>query len=307
VIEDANPYAIWDKMLANVRAGDTLMTFSYALARNGRAAQRVHTEADWLNAGPGEVAGQSDERILAALKSHAERLDDPKRRADAGNDAESDARASRALYFQAHLAAERELESAAEPLLAIARSESAHWLHRKQAVLALGKIGELASLGETFSDLLLDDDGLGHFAAEALANFGPAAAPIVVEAMQRSDDASRAALHAAGLVGGDAVRARLEAVVEPDARRRSRREAYAALGQLGARGDEMAVAILIRGLESDPGVYGKAAAAEALGVAGGADAARALRSARERHAGDRSMNHLVYQINRALNRMRNQN
>ncbi len=276
VIEDADPYENYDLMVRNVREGDCLMTFATGESRNLRAMRHIDAEAKVLDEGePAGLSRMTQRRLASLLQT--------------GGLGEQ--------FYAARALGQRGGKAALEALRQAAADVEKEWIVRKEAILALGKQQDAAAVEILVPLLAISNPDLRQFAAEALGRIGrPALKPVI----ERLDEDSYYVI-AAGMIGDPAA---VDQLIERlDGKARVRGQQRAILKALGMIGGAKAVAKLSEILNTGDG-YVRVAAAEALGQIGTAEAAEALRAARDAEAAKpegEQWGHLIWSINRVLN------
>ena len=279
VIEDSDPYEIWDLAVRCVREGDSLMTFGYGMTRNAAAIGQMYTEAGYLDQGEPENVKTADlDGLLALIKDP-----DP-----------------RVRFYAAKALGAQEAPKAADALIALAAKTDEDWLVRKNAVLALGECKSAKAVPTLVELLEVSKPDLRYFAARALGEIGSPAAPAVLMKLTGDEGKMQFAIVAVGMIGDAGAVPQLQKMLDPEDKFGGKKEVLQALGQIGG---DSATQTLIRVLERHENVYTRCAAAEALGLTHSPLAAPALKKVREAAAGNQELNHLRWVIGRVLQRM----
>ena len=156
VVEDADPHEHWDVLVRVIREGDCPMTFLYGLTRIARAIANAYVEAKFLDQGtPAKLRGAKAPALLAALK-----------------DADLRTRFCAADMLGAHKA-----PGVADALIARVADAKEHWLVRKNAILALGRLKATRATPILGAMLKNKQADLAHFATLALKDVSKVVTP----------------------------------------------------------------------------------------------------------------------------------
>ena len=280
-LEDDDPIADHDILVKLTRVGDITMANS-GVGRYSVGISEARREAAILDRGAPLVvqqAGTDVKKLLAAA-----------------GDADLVIR-----FYAAEALGKVKDPAAVAKLIALLADEQ--WIVRKAAVVALGQQGDASAVAPLIK-LMIDPSGyMDWIAARALGAIGPAAVPALIAAVKADPRQAAPAIAVLGdLAAPEAVEPLAAIADDPKSDWQARIQTMSALGKIG---NEPAVGVLIRTLQSTQNEYIRQAAARALGQVKDPRAPKALEDALdgEKKAAQPSRD-LINAISGAINQLK---